>query len=77
MSYKDRHALETLPDRIAALAATIGALQSELADPDLYARDPGRFTAISAALTRAEAAHAAAEEQWLALEIQREEMEGR
>ena len=47
-----------------------------LADPDLYARDPAGFAARSASLARAEQALAEAEEQWLALEMLREEVEG-
>ena len=45
MTYNDRRALELLPARIAALEARIDELNAALADPDLYARDPGRFTA--------------------------------
>ena len=43
MTFKDRHALETLPARIAALQAEAARLSVALADPDLYARDPVRF----------------------------------
>ncbi|HET6235285.1 MAG TPA: ABC-F family ATP-binding cassette domain-containing protein [Acetobacteraceae bacterium] len=76
MSFKDRHALETLPARIAALQAEVARLGSVLADADLYARDPGRFAATTKALAVAQDALAAAEEQWLALEMLREEIEG-
>ena len=46
-----------------------------MADPDLYARDPARFAAMSKALSGAQEALAVAEEQWLTLEMRREEIE--
>jgi len=76
MTFKDRHALETLPARIAALQADVERLSAALADADLYARDPARFSATTMALEAAQTALAAAEEQWLTLEMLREELEG-
>ncbi len=75
LSFKDKHALETLPDRMEALQNEIAATRDELSDPDLYARDPKAFAEASDKLTRAEADLAAAEERWLELEILREEIE--
>jgi ATP-binding cassette subfamily F protein uup len=76
MTFKDRHALETLPARIAALQAEIADKHVLLADPDLYARDPARFARLTEALSVAQDALAAAEEQWLTLEVLREEIGG-
>ena len=76
MSFKDRHALQTLPTQIEGLHTEIARLGSVLADGSLYARDPARFAATAGALTAAQAALAAAEEQWLELEIQREALDG-
>jgi ATP-binding cassette subfamily F protein uup len=76
LSFSEKHALETLPGRIAALTADIAALQSQLADPALYARDAKRFMALTAKLTEAEAEKSAAETRWLELEMLREEIEG-
>jgi len=76
LSFKDKHALETLPGRIEGLEAEVGRLGSVLADPDLYARAPERFAEATAALEAAQAGLVAAEEQWLALEMLREEVEG-
>jgi ATP-binding cassette subfamily F protein uup len=42
---------------------------------DLYARDPGRFGATTQALAVARDELAAAEEQWLTLEMLREEID--
>ncbi|MBN8925836.1 MAG: elongation factor 3 [Rhodospirillales bacterium 69-11] len=76
MTFKDRHALETLPARIETLQQEIAKLTAALADPDLYARDAVRFQRITAALATAQQTLAEAEEQWLALEMLREEIEG-
>jgi ATP-binding cassette subfamily F protein uup len=76
LSYNDRRALEMLPARIASLQARIGALNALLADPGLYLRDPARFTASTSELAAARDELNAAEEQWLMLEMLREEIEG-
>jgi ATP-binding cassette subfamily F protein uup len=75
LSFKERHALDTLPARIAELQSEITGLHAALADPDLYARDPAGFQARTAALARTEQALGEAEEQWLTLEMLREEIE--
>jgi ATP-binding cassette subfamily F protein uup len=74
MSFKDQHALKTLPAEMEALQQRIAAHQAVLADPGLYARDGKRFDAVTAALAKDSAALAAAEERWLALELLREEI---
>jgi ATP-binding cassette subfamily F protein uup len=76
MTFKDRHALEALPARIAALEAEIAKLTVVLEDPDLYPRNPSRFATVTAALASARDELAAAEEQWLELEVLREELGG-
>jgi ABC transport system ATP-binding/permease protein len=76
MTFKDRHALETLPARIAALEAKMAKLSALLEDPDLYQRNPARFAETTAALEAARSELAAAEEQWLELEMRREELDG-
>ncbi|PWS34064.1 elongation factor 3 [Falsiroseomonas bella] len=76
ISFKDRHALETLPARIAQLEREIAALQAQLADPGLYARDAAGFAARSSLLGKKQAEREAAEEEWLRLELLREELEG-
>jgi ATP-binding cassette subfamily F protein uup len=75
LTFNDRRALDILPARIAALEAQIAELNTVLADPDLYARDPARFRATTEALAVARSKLAAAEEQWLSLEMLREEIE--
>jgi ATP-binding cassette subfamily F protein uup len=75
LSFNEKHALQTLPAKIAALQRKIGNLQRDLADPTLYRRDRANFDQSSAALTAAQAELAAAEEKWLELEILREGLE--
>ena len=62
--------------RIAQLGREIGALQEQLADPSLYTRDPAGFTARTNLLGRKQAEREAAEEEWLRLELLREEVDG-
>jgi ATP-binding cassette subfamily F protein uup len=76
MSYNDRRALEMLPAKIVSLQSMIEALNGILADPDLYMHDPARFNITTVALAAARNELAAAEEQWLTLEMRREEIEG-
>jgi ATP-binding cassette subfamily F protein uup len=75
MSFKDKHALETLPRRMEELRSASAKLRKVLADPKLYARDPAGFAKTSAALAKTEAELETAETQWLELEMQREEAE--
>jgi ATP-binding cassette subfamily F protein uup len=76
MTFKDKHALETLPGTIAALQSQAETLQAKLADPQFYARDRAGFEKVSGDLGDLQRKIAAAEEQWLALEILREELAG-
>jgi ATP-binding cassette subfamily F protein uup len=73
LTFKDQHALETLPARISELEALIARLGATLADPGLYARDPKGFESATAKLAAASAERAAAEDRWLELEMMREE----
>src|SRR6185312_13248521 len=74
MKFKDKHALETLPATIAALQAKAEALQAKLGDPQFYGRDRAGFEKVTVDLGETQRKLAAAEEQWLELEILREEI---
>ncbi|MGH6748352.1 MAG: ABC-F family ATP-binding cassette domain-containing protein [Methyloceanibacter sp.] len=76
LSPTERHVLKTSSSRIGALNEEIRRLERLLADPDLYARDRAAFTAAGADLAKTQAELAAAEEDWLRLELLREEIEG-
>ncbi|MBG0798017.1 ATP-binding cassette domain-containing protein [Methylocystis sp. L43] len=73
LSFKEQHALATLPGKIDALREQCAKLQRLLDDPELYARDPAKFAKASEAFAVLQADIAKAEDEWLALEIKREE----
>jgi ABC transport system ATP-binding/permease protein len=68
LSFTEKHRLEALPGVIARLEAEIGKLGALLSDPDLFSREPVKFRKATEALSDRQAALAAAEEEWLALE---------
>ena len=57
------------------MEALIGALEAALAEDDLFARDPDKFKTDAARLETAKTELAALEEEWLHLEMLREEIE--
>ena len=67
LSYKDQRDFEILPARIEELDAAIARGEAQLADPDLYSKDPKKFDALMAAIAKARAEKDAAEERWLEL----------
>lgn len=75
LSFKDKHALETLPGKMAALHGEIVTLESKLADTELYFRDPKAFENALKRHAKVKAEIAQAEEHWLELEMLREELE--
>jgi ABC transport system ATP-binding/permease protein len=76
LTFKDQHALETLPKTLAALQEEMRALQAKLDDPQFYARDRAGFEEVSVRVGELQRQITAAEEQWLELEILREELAG-
>ena len=74
LTFKDKHALETLPGKIDELTREAEQLQSELSDAGLFTRSPQRFADVTERLAVVEAERSAAEEEWLELEIKREEL---
>jgi ATP-binding cassette subfamily F protein uup len=76
LSFKDQHALDTLPKTIKALEAEIARLEARIADPALYTKDPAAFATATDALGKAQAERASAEDRWLELEMMREELAG-
>jgi ABC transport system ATP-binding/permease protein len=74
LTFTDQHALETLPKTIFKLQTEVNELQAKLADPQFYARDRAAFEKATAALGELQLKIAAAEGQWLELEILREEL---
>ena len=76
LSYNQKRALETLPGRIEELQAKIEILADALGDPELFAKNPARFEAITVELGQRQSELEDAEEQWLELEVLREQIEG-
>jgi ATP-binding cassette subfamily F protein uup len=76
MTFKDKHALETLPTTIATLRTEAVELQSKLDDPQFYVRDRTGFEQTTAALGDLQRKIETAETQWLELEMLREELAG-
>ena len=67
LTYKDQRDYDLLPRRIEELEAQIALDEEALHDPDLYARDPQRFAALTVAIEKARAERDTAEERWLEL----------
>ncbi|WP_116653993.1 ABC-F family ATP-binding cassette domain-containing protein [Pelagibacterium sediminicola] len=76
LSFKEKHALETLPKTMDSLRATMGNLQEKLDDTGFYTRDPEGFAKATEDYTAAQEALTRAEDEWLELEMLREELEG-
>ena len=76
LSFKEKHALETLPKQIEAWTADADKLQKLMEDPNLYSRDRAKFESTSTALGALREKIHAAEEEWLELEMLRTELEG-
>ena len=75
MSFKDKHALETLPDKIDKLEAAIEVFKQALGDPNLFKSNPERYQKTAANLAKAETDLATSQDRWLELEMQRESLE--
>ena len=76
LTFKEKHALDTLPKTIASLDEKRAKLRKVLDDPGLYARDPAAFATFSDKFKTIEAELAAAEDLWLELELRREAIDG-
>ena len=75
IGFKEKHALETLPGKLEAWRKDVVRLQAKLADPKLFARDHAAFKQTADELEAVQAAIVKGEEEWLTLEMIREEME--
>ena len=77
LSFKENYALETLPAKMAALKAELAKLEITLADQSLFARDPAQFEKVGTRHAAAADELAASEDQWLELEILKDELDAR
>jgi len=76
LSFKQSHALKTLPVRMAELERALKKLDEKLADAGFYRRDPAGFAQAGREHEAAQKEKDILETQWLELEILREEIEG-
>ena len=75
LNFNEKHALETLPKKIAKLQAEIAKQQRHLDDPDLFQKDRKKFDQASDKLTKTQRELQEAEDRWLELEVLREAIE--
>jgi ATP-binding cassette subfamily F protein uup len=75
LGFNEKRALETLPGQIKKLRADLAALERKLADADFPAREPAAFASATKAYAELRDALTGAEDEWLGLEILREELE--
>ena len=75
MSFKDKHALEILPEKIENLRLQIVDIQHKMSEPDFYNNKTEDFEKATIALSNKEMELGSSEEQWLELELKREEIE--
>ncbi len=75
MSFKEKHALEMLPEKIEYLRIQIGNIQKQMAEADFYSKETGEIEKVAILLTDNETKLSELEQQWLELELKREEIE--
>ncbi|OLP56125.1 elongation factor 3 [Rhizobium rhizosphaerae] len=76
LSFKQKFALENLPKEIDKAQKDIATREAEMADPNLFSKNPNRFATLAKELETLRAEVAKKEEEWLELEMLREELEG-
>ncbi|NRB32050.1 MAG: ATP-binding cassette domain-containing protein [Rhizobiaceae bacterium] len=74
LSFKDKHALESLPGEIDKLEGDIAKVNKALAAPGLFEKDPKRFNQLVKLLEKTQAELDAKEQRWLELEMLQEEL---
>ncbi len=76
LSYKQKFALENLPKEMEKVEKDIALREARMGDPGLFAKDPAAFNRIAGELETLRKKLTAMEEEWLELEMLREELEG-
>lgn len=77
LSYKQQRALEVLPQEIEALEQQISAIEKELSDSSLYGKNPERFDELTQMLAQSQNLKANKENEWLEVELLKDELENR
>ncbi|CUX38805.1 ABC-F family ATP-binding cassette domain-containing protein [Agrobacterium genomosp. 13] len=76
LSFKQKFALENLPKEMEKAQSEIAKREQRMADPNLFAKDPAAFNTLAQEMTKLREKLEAMEEEWLELEMLREEIEG-
>ena len=74
LSYKDQRDYDLLPARITEIEEKITTAEQLLSDPDLFTKNPDRFAKLSEDIGNLQSEKDAAEERWLALAMEVEEL---
>ncbi|MEM8616606.1 MAG: ABC-F family ATP-binding cassette domain-containing protein [Pseudomonadota bacterium] len=76
LTFKDQHRLQEVETEMPRLQAEIETLETQLADPELFTRDPDRFHKVNGALEAAREKLDEAEQDWLRIEALKEALAG-
>lgn len=76
LSFKQKFALENLPKEMEKAQGEIAKREQRMADPNLFTKDPAAFNTLAQEMTKLREKLEAMEEEWLELEMLREEIEG-
>jgi len=76
LTYKDQRDFDRLPGEIDKLEREIAADEAALHDPNLFSRDPRRFTELTERIARHRADIEAAELRWLEVAEMKEQLVG-
>ncbi len=75
LSAREQHALKTLPAEIERLSAEAARLEAAMADPAAYEKDRAQVERTARALDSTQAKLQAAEDEWLRLELLKDELD--
>lgn len=76
LSYKQKFALENLPKEMEKAGREIESREAKIADPALFSKDAATFNRLATELEALRDSLVRMEEEWLELEMLREELEG-
>jgi len=76
LSFKQKFALDNLPKEMAKAEAEIAKREEKMADANLFTKDPATFNRLATEMEKLRDSLTRMEEEWLELEMLREELEG-
>lgn len=76
LSFKQKFALENLPKEMEKAQIEISKREEKMADPNLFTKDPAAFGKLADEMEKLRHKLVTMEEEWLELEMLREELEG-